>query len=262
MQSLATSCLQDPIKSYQHCLSMRRQRSRATQIRKRNPLAKSPKLREWANSCQSGLRILKGTLASRFITKDTSVDLLELLQGAEIPAIWVLRTTPDISSANGTASPIDVIKSLIFQAIRLNTNLQNERSITLSCMRFHAALGEEDWFDLLGSVLAGITSTMYMIVDLESLDSNLAPLSASFSWQRAFLRLLQELEHRGCKVNLKILLVAYGSVISVGPDSGIDGTYIIPVDQMPRDTPRRTYRMMQKRPRAGLSRVDRNFSAS
>ena len=90
--------------------------------------------------------------------------------------------------------------------------------MALSCARLQSAATEEEWFQLLESVLAGIPNELCVLIDLEILNSTFAPLTKDFPWPAAFQGLFRSLSDRCFKTRVKVLLVSYASPVIL-PDS-------------------------------------------
>lgn len=122
--------------------------------RKLKPVKTGGNIRRESPSGGSSLAIVTGNYATHFEVKDFCVNAVTLLRSLKIPVIWALKTVePSVVEA---PSAIDLLKDLTSQALRLNIALHNERSLVLSCTKFLGAESENDWFDILAAVLAGL----------------------------------------------------------------------------------------------------------
>ena len=122
------------------------------------------KFTSWKSAPVSSLIMVQGTNYNRFEIRNFCVKSIYLLQKALMPAVWVLKRTE--SRHQETYSPVDLIKALISQVMRINIAMQRESNLALSCAKFRTAEKEDEWFELLGSVLAGL-SQICIIIDLE-----------------------------------------------------------------------------------------------
>ena len=68
--------------------------------------------------------------------------------------------------------------------------------MSLSGTRLQSSTTEEEWFQLLESVLAGIFNEVCVLIDLEILNSTFAPLTKDFPWPSAFRDLFRSLSDR------------------------------------------------------------------
>ncbi|KAL2059444.1 hypothetical protein ABVK25_000737 [Lepraria finkii] len=195
----------DAMKSLQYCVFMRNRRSSRPGFVS-HQFWLEEKFRKWKSMPASSLVMVKGSYTSRFEIKNFCVDAIQLLRDARVPIVWALRTTEQ--DAIHTPSVTDILKNLIRQVLRLNILTQNERSLALNCSKFHGAETEVQWFDLLGSVLAGLPQ-IYIIVDVEAA-SPIHADSKVFSWPLGFLDVFKKLSERGLKTIVKVVLVSYG----------------------------------------------------
>lgn len=103
---------------------------------------------------------------------------------------------------------MDLIKGLISQVMRINIAIQRESNLALSCAKFQTAENENEWFKLLGSVLAGL-SQICIIIDLEMIC--LRDRVSAQRWPSAFMDIFEKMSQRGIKTVVKVILVSYGS---------------------------------------------------
>lgn len=150
--------------------------------------------------------MVRGTSYNRFEVRDFCVRSIYLLQKALMPVVWVLKNTE--SRQQGTFSSVDLIKALISQVIRINTTVQHESNLALGCTKFRIAEKEDDWFKLLGSVLAGL-SQIFIIIDLEMFC--LRDQQSAQRWPSALTDVFEEMSQRGIRTIVKVILVSYGS---------------------------------------------------
>jgi len=143
------------------------------------------------------------------------VELIELLRQASAPVVWVLR--PPIRDGVVTISTIDVIKDLVCQCLRLNIALHSESAVAVTCARFRAATSDEDWFDLLASVIANFPR-LYLVVDIEAVDIAHIKSKVGWSWMSSFQAVTEKLAARNVRTQLKVLLVSYGSAALQEPN--------------------------------------------
>jgi hypothetical protein len=90
------------------------------------------------------------------------------------------------------------------------------------------ATTEEEWFNIFISVIQGIP-LLYIIIDVELLDTSLAELTESFCWPAAFLKIFDELSERNIKTIIKAALVSYGSPLFTRPMSNECQKLVVPV---------------------------------
>ena len=200
----AGSSLQDPEISYRHGI-LRRNKSMQRASRPIQFLD-SQKLKRWTTSEGSSFIIIKGPYSMRDQIRIFGVDLIEAVRSAQIPVLWALPSVTQTGAE--TITSIDVLKSLVQQAIRINKSFQNESTCALSCNRMQSAAHESDWFDILGSTLLGLPQT-YIVFDTSILGPTGLTLSENFSWVLAFYSLLERLKARGSRSAIKLIFISY-----------------------------------------------------
>ena len=171
-----------------------------------DPFWLSSEFQRWKDADRSSLIMVKGTFRDRFSVKDFCADLIELLRDAGVPVLWALKSVEE--STTCYPSTLDILKSLVYQALRIDTTLKTEKSMASSFARFQGAVSENDWLNLLGSSLAAIPEIV-IIVDVELL-SPVSNIAKDFSMPTVFLRLFKGLAERDANT-VRIILVSYGS---------------------------------------------------
>lgn len=169
------------------------------------------KMQNWNSSIASSLLMIKGSHRLRNDMKKFSADAIQLLRESNIPVIWALKTSESQTPtpiANTTT--IDIIKSLILQAINLNPSLHTEPSLCSRSQMYHSAKTEADWLVLLASVLKGIP-LLYIIIDIQLLFTSTSESSNGFSWPTGIFALFKELSDRDSKTVVRVLMLSYGS---------------------------------------------------
>jgi hypothetical protein len=201
--------LGDPIKVLQHHRSLQRRRTLTTSRFTSNRFWLSPKLQQWSNSLESSISIIKGNYLSRFTLRDFCVNVINQLRTSSLPFLLAMRTALE-NPTSANISTIDLLKSLVRQALQIHHGTKTEKSMALSCTRFQTAVTEAEWFQLLESVLAEMRCEVYLVIDIEILDQDFAPLDG-FSLLSAFTQFFNSLSSRGISARVKVLFVSYGS---------------------------------------------------
>lgn len=209
--------LPSPEVSRRACQAMRDHRRKraiggSSQTGNLNLLTTLPRLQSWAQSETSSLVLVRGTFATRHQARDFAINTVDLALGSNIPTVWVLNPTRDPRYRDPLV--IDVLKQLVSQVLRLNHTMLDERSLSLGAARFQSATTEQEWFDLLGSVLDGL-ERLYVVIDVECLLPLEDSGSVAFSFLESFQRLFGELESRGSKTVVKVVLVNYLKALRV-----------------------------------------------
>ena len=201
----ANSLLVDPETSYRFGVVIRNKHQRG--LNRTPKFWLTPMLKDWTTSKSSSLIVVKGSYATRSQAGDFGVNVIEAVRSASIPVLWALHDNS--KSVCETISTVDLFKSLVQQAIRVNRTFQSEKLCTRSCTRIQSARDEKEWLDIFGSVLVGLP-LVYIVVNLESLGRNPLAMTEQFSWPLAFLSLFQSLSSRGIATIVKIVLITYG----------------------------------------------------
>lgn len=240
MTFVSTGGLGDHVKALQYHQSMQRRRARNKMFETTERFWESPKLADWSRGATSGMAIIKGNSRARFSMRDFAVELIKERQLQNCPVLWALpRPSMDGSAPSGSEalenssiSPIDILKHLVWQAMRLHKDLASESTMSLQCARFHGAVTEQEWMDLLGSTLVGAYSQLYMLVDDSTLDPNLQP-ACGFPWQSAFERLFTEVGKRVPNLRIKVMFLNYGTHQWTGEQSASNVIVPVRVHQTP-----------------------------
>lgn len=156
----------------------------------------------------------------RNVLNDFVADTIDLIVDANIPAVWVLQTRND-----GQYSSVDILKQLVLQVLQQNHTLLNERSAALNAARYQSATTEDEWFNILGSVLDGLAQ-IYIIVDAEMLNSG---IDGRITWASAFQKLFDELGRRGVDTVVKVAIIGYkATTLNYLPKAVVDSAVQIP----------------------------------
>jgi hypothetical protein len=166
--------------------------------------------------------MINGTHKLRFQIKDFCTNSISVLQDSGIPVIWAMKTLepegirntgPEETTKKGSGgkvSTIEILKYLVSQAIRVNKSIHTDAALAPRLKAYLGATTEQEWFNILASILQGIP-LLYIIIDIEVLDSSIAEPSSPFSWPSSFLKIFKELKERGINTVIKVALVSYGS---------------------------------------------------
>jgi hypothetical protein len=180
----------------------RRSRHKAGNIAAQH-LYHSHGLQKWTSSDGSRLVLIQSSYSSRFNVRDFSVDIIRTLQAAKIPTLWALKS-PMRDNHSMSLSNVDILRSLIYQALYLNSSLHAENYIAAKIAAVRDAVGSGAMFDILGSVLDGMRQ-VYIIVDIELLNS----LEEKTSSSSAFLDLFRKLADHGSTTMVKVAIMSY-----------------------------------------------------
>ncbi len=211
MDYVSSACKSDPMKCLEHCIFISRrrlQRKSGAAAADENQFWLHPKFTRWKSQQGPALIMVKGDYKHRFAVRYFCASIIQILRKNNVPVIWALKAL-DPKMAQSLCA-VDLIKNPVCQALRLNISLHTQRSLALSCAQFGAADTPEQWFDLLATVIATLPE-LYILVDIEAVDTAYANSIHGFSRISAFLAIFQSLHSRQHMIKLKVVLVSYGS---------------------------------------------------
>lgn len=244
--------LWDPLKTFRYLSSLRRRRPDLAASFTTNQLWDSPKLRGWSNSAESSVLVVKGNPQSRFALRDFCVDVTSSLNSTKTPYLLALRVPMGGNAGiSENISTVELLKYLTRQALQLRGNSAGvtnaapptEKSMALSCARFHSAVSETDWFQMLEAVLQDVSGTLYVIIELEIVHRDLADSEdTNFSLFAAFAGFFAGLERRGLKNRVKVLLVTHSPENPLYAATELSPEVVLPVRATPTSVRRRAGR--------------------
>ncbi|KAL6694522.1 hypothetical protein J3F84DRAFT_395546 [Trichoderma pleuroticola] len=216
LSRLSIAVLPDPIKAFQLLLFMSKKRQPKASI-KGEAFWLDPRIQKWNKGKDSSLVIINGTWKTRFHLQSFCAKSIAILVDAKCPVIWALKAfNVDKTAADqAQVSTIDLLKYIISQAVSVNKNIHTDAALVPRLMAHMDAKAEEDWINILASVLQGIPR-LYIIIDVEVLGQNLGTLTKDF-WPAAFLKMFSELSARKIGTVVKVALISYGSPLLKGP---------------------------------------------
>lgn len=204
----------DPLESYTQAVAIRNLRQHNQRANILSTFWQSPTLNKFANSLSSSLMLVKGTFQERAALYDTAVSVAEELKRKDIPTLWgVNARIPD--PAARTLTPVDVLKSLVAQALTLDNSSHSQKSTALSCTQLRTAATERQWIDILGAALANLRREVYVVLELDILLSHSSESLSSSEVIGMFSALLEELTSRGGKSKIKVLIVTSRPLIAL-----------------------------------------------
>jgi hypothetical protein len=133
--------------------------------------------------------------------------MISQLHTSNVPVVLAMRVANE-NQYPPKISIIDLLKYLVRQALQIQRRSKTEKTMALSCARFQTAITEVEWFQLLESIMAEMSSEIYIVIDIEILDQDLLD---DFSILSAFKLLFGKLSSRGLSVRVKVLFFSYGS---------------------------------------------------
>lgn len=218
LSQLSVVALPDPIKAFQFLLFISKRRQPKSSSRE-TAFWLDPKIQKWNKCKESSLVIINGTWKTRFHLQSFCANSIAILRDAKCPVIWALKAlnTDNTTADQAHVSTIDMLKYIVSQAISINESIHTDAALIPPLKAHLGAKSEEDWINILASVLQGIPF-IYVILDVEVLSNTLGTLTKDF-WPTAFLRMFSELSKCNIGTVVKVALVSYGSSLLRGPFS-------------------------------------------
>ncbi|KAL7957135.1 hypothetical protein V8C34DRAFT_191020 [Trichoderma compactum] len=216
LSQLSVAGLPDPVKAFQLVLFVSRRQQLKSSI-KGAAFWLDSRIQKWNKSKDSSLVIINGTWKARFHLQSFCAKSITILFDAKCPVIWALKAlNVDRTAADqAQVSTIDLLKYIISQAISTNKSIHTDAALVPRLMAHIDARSEEDWINILASVLQGI-SRLYIMIDVEVLSPDLVTLTEDF-WPTAFLKMFSKLSARNIGTIVKVALISYGSPLLKGP---------------------------------------------
>jgi hypothetical protein len=212
-----------------------------------NELWQSSKLLNWTKPGSCSIVLVKGSFASRFKARDFGVTIVEALRAASKHVLFILQDPQGDRKSQTTVT--DLIKSLVFQAMRINEDFQTTKACTVTCARVRSATTESDWMDILLAVLSGLP-IVYIIFDVETISHHQEALDKDFAWPVAFVSLFQNLASRGSKTAIKVLFISYGHAKYTQMPTGVRPRDVTVMIDAERHQDLRTKKQLVNRARA------------
>lgn len=174
-------------------------RSKAHRDRRRSlrsmPFWTSRELQDWNTSPKSSLFLLGVRIAERQSAQDFCTNIIQQLSQAQIVSLWLLHTP------NQNHSLIDVLKSLIQQAMISASRRTGDSASTLFINRFIHATSETDYAEILADIISSL-EVVYLIVQLSALETVYA-----LSLLSSLSALVERLPREGSSALLRVLVV-------------------------------------------------------
>ena len=168
------------------------------------------KLRDWNSSPGSSTILLKAGFRERLELRDVCTNVIEQLVASRVATLWVLK------SRSLDYSVLEVLKSLIVQAISLDYSSHTDVAFSFQLRKYLDARLDEDYLDLLGDILQHF-KLVYIIADAWAMSPDTATL------YRVYLdRLSQRLSERGVPTVMKVIISYYGPGQLSAPQSTQD----------------------------------------
>jgi hypothetical protein len=196
----------DPLESYSQAVMVRNLRRQNQRFNVSNAFWQSPTLKKFAESPEPSLMLVKGTFQERGALRDAAVRVTEELKSMNMTTIWAVNA--QISDrATKSVNSLDVLKSLVAQALTSGDLAHSLKSTALSCTQLRTAATTKQWLEILGAALAGSCRETYIILELDILLSSLSTTSPTDEVIALFCNLLRELAGHGKKSLIKVFII-------------------------------------------------------
>ena len=216
LRHMSVDNLPEPSQAFEASILMAKKRQ-ARASKRRVPFWLDAKVQKWNNSRESSLIMVNGTRKGQFHFQHFCARSVEILQDSKLPVIWGLKTLASGKTRADQVSASDLLKYLILQAIKINENIQTDAALSLRFRAYLEAQNEEDWMNILASVLQGIP-LLYIVIDIELISDSSGTLAKDF-WPSAFRGMFAKLSERNIRTVVRVVLVSYGSSLLRGPFS-------------------------------------------
>lgn len=164
-------------------------------------------LNRWFTSQESSLFILKAGFRADASANCVILDVINMLQTTTHPVLWVLSQKWSSDRATSTKA---VLQDLIYQALQKDSDFFMKNPELINAAKYHSDHSEQEWFGLLGSILARLPQC-FVIIETHDL---FTAYREQPEWFGQFLALFQTLvDTAGTAV--KVLLVSYNAPVPV-----------------------------------------------
>lgn len=163
------------------------------------PFWTSPEVHEWNVGRQSSSITIRAYFRNRFYIRDFCTNIIQQLRNADIAVLWIFK-----SKEQACFSVIEVLKSLIHQALTLGSLSSTDSKHSSQMHQFLHAHSDKEYTNFLASTLERF-GLVYVIVEAGAMDSVSGPRCRDH---------LQEISRRlselGAATVVKIMLFGYG----------------------------------------------------
>ncbi|KAI0430409.1 hypothetical protein F5Y09DRAFT_307743 [Xylaria sp. FL1042] len=158
----------------------------------------------WITSPTSAVLVLKAQARAQARVKEIATEIIALLRPQATKLVWYLSSIS--SDADGTVDTSDLLRSLVFQSMKLASNLVSSNPELFSVEKLSASHNPQEWVELLCWILRRLTES-FVIVEAEDVIRNSghsSQFAQTFQW---LARHLNDGETR-----IKLLVVSYGTI--------------------------------------------------
>ncbi|THY91877.1 hypothetical protein D6C92_06090 [Aureobasidium pullulans] len=170
----------------------------------------------WAQDQKSSLLVLQARLADQMMMKTILLDLIEAPRRPSCSLIFALPKVMGEGSSKMCSESLESwTRSLVYQALKTNSDFLITQPGGLQSAKYHSAHSPEEWMHLLGQILSSIPMTC-LILDTSALYEQYKDKSETFSRIiELFRKLVDDVQSTG-KV-LKVVLATYDATLPIDP---------------------------------------------
>ncbi|THW15514.1 hypothetical protein D6D23_08938 [Aureobasidium pullulans] len=170
----------------------------------------------WAQDQKSSLLVLQAKFADQMMMKTIMLDLIEAPHRPFCSLIFALPKVMGEGSSKICSESLESwTRSLVYQALKTNSDFLVNQPGGLQSAKYHSAHSPEEWMHLLGQILSSIPMTC-LILDTSALYEQYKDKSETFSRIiELFRKLVDDVQSTG-KV-LKVVLATYDATLPIDP---------------------------------------------
>ncbi|KAI0147806.1 hypothetical protein GGR57DRAFT_493694 [Xylariaceae sp. FL1272] len=196
------------------------QMSRAPSMRQRfkyngSTFWTSSQMQAWNRADTSSSILLKSTFHQRCQTRNFCAEVVENLLRDKVAVFWIFM------SRNQEYSLLEMLKSLVFQALSLDYATHTDSGLSFELNRYVGATFEEEYLSILGDLLQRLRH-VYIIANSEAMSP-----STAAQCRTCLQRLSSMLSQRRCQTVLKVITTSYGPAV---PDEGSIEDFVLRFD--------------------------------
>lgn len=195
---ISSQCSVDHKSSLQASLFIRDRHRFVSHRSKCPPFWTSSELHKWNVGQRSSSIILRANYRNRFYIRDFCTNIIQQLRNAGVAILWVLKPKEQVFH-----SVVEVLKSLIYQALTLDSASQTDSKLSFQMRQFLDAQVDIDYANLLGSSLERFR-LVYITVEAGATDAG----SASQCWDY-LQEISQRLSERNAATIVKVMFLSY-----------------------------------------------------
>lgn len=170
-----------------------------------------PRFKKWETNSLNDLIFINGDYKSRLAIRSFCVNFIQLLRKHNEPIIWALQA----QDCTHDTTTMAIIKDLVCQILRTNRPLQTEKEASLFCAQLQEAENSIKLIDLLGKAISSIPKLYILVEQNVSINhEGTERVSEQFFWSDAFIGMFDELNRRGSRTVVKIVVIAYSGYAS------------------------------------------------